>query len=289
MSRFLGTKYSQRENRSKASDEQFTTANIGICRVIIVIFEAHRKLSEAKSSSLEAEAGDWTIHALVDLFRTLLETLKAAIACPVPAQSAKRTKTPRPPTSSQITGDTASRVQAARPLHVFMTSLVRDLSPPSGPMFKILQGILYLLLNRAGALLYTHTFNHARPDSVCEAIIAPAATAEEKRIAQIEGAHLVPLIRVAMKHVQILSGASTDALSGLKLSQVQNTLVQAIFGVKETTLYYDVLKLPEAIDVPSEHGEVKWEDREIFIRDMWEVCGWDVLRPAFNSDERIVA
>ncbi|KAI9715811.1 MAG: hypothetical protein M1828_000716 [Chrysothrix sp. TS-e1954] len=149
---------------------------------------------------------------------------------------------------------------------------------------NILEGMMYLLLTRAGQLLYTMTFGQARRDTIAEEMSPGEISEGEERGAQIEGEHLVPLVQRALTDsvaawAKARSPSRRKEMVEIAKEKLQNTLVKAAFGDGcpglETIRDVPLVALSiEPVDLPRPKGG--HPDNE-FMRMMWEICGWEIL------------
>ncbi|KAL5002196.1 hypothetical protein BDV10DRAFT_181880 [Aspergillus recurvatus] len=277
----------------------------GIESAAYLLFQAIRKTHGTGGS--EKKAG-LLIHHIVCLYAALMNCLKRycnARALPLRVEHQEYTiqtrSMTRMQTKSSDESDSQSQVgddgaiQLASLLNRMVTSL--DLTCPGHR--RLLEGFLYVLLNRVGKVLSLFVFQdlQLRPDLRIDpdklplpaGLIDAEVDGKSLGAAQTEARYLVCLVRGALtvldKHPTLLSAPLEDSpearfLSSIK-ARLQSTLVQAVFGADSEfgqalekpapSKGFDVKKLVEDHQ-PSEISVSEW-----YIQELWQLLGWEML------------
>ena len=211
----------------------------------------------------------------------------------------------------------------AKLLHTFITPLSPSDAFTNAESIQaqanLANGFLHLLLTRAGAILHTLVFSHSCDTDIDKEIV-PAPRTElrvtisqqqedldndihlERHAATIEAKYLWPLISRALSLFHSKTANQSDSVTGfpndrlvrLAKDTLQRTLLQGVFGDLRG-IEGDVLRMPPAapdVNVDSElqpQVAAKGQDEENwFVREMWELCGWDILGREFETTEGVV-
>lgn len=253
------------------------------------------------------------IFAIVSLFRSYLTILKEAAEYDL-RQSVSAVRTSAQQSNSRNARQTP-------PPTSFLAVLVRDLmkkiltsaldlhnsktrtKPISAAHKDLVEGLQHVLITEAGSLLYTICFGRRRRDSIDEELANashPLPSGPNNghnmtaQIASAQARHLFPLLRLVIeattneqssrrRSAKNQQNLVQSSMVTKPLRQLQNTLIQGVFGVTDEDDLEDALKLPEEVIL---HGrgrkavQVAEEGGEWFIKSMWELCGWDHLAKA---------
>jgi len=164
------------------------------------------------------------------------------------------------------------------------------------------EGLLSLIITRAGALLYTLTFatgpravdisGEIASSSIYRTSAALTAGAtidpdKASRIALHEARYLLPLVERMLPKHSIPASVTLDGVRDLShsdLKKLQSTLVRGVFGIDDNGIFADVMRMPPAVELDTPagrldeaEGRMNEQDPDWFLARMWEVCGWDVL------------
>lgn len=293
--------------------------------VLHALERAHRLLYQGinKLSATDEgrkDVGQVTYH-LVSLFETTLDTLqqhckiKATEATNKPKPKKKKQKqtpksklsktTPLSDTSLSMDDDPVA-MQITRTL----ATMILSLSSSKTELRNLLDGYLFVLLNRVGKTLCLFVFRdlQLRPDLGTDAAKLPlpaglrAASLDDAslRVAEAEAKHLIWLLERTMAFVDIFhvpslpdtSGEAQSSAGGCQLNKpslrsrakakLQNTLLRAVFG-EDDPLFKDYLNTPEQPDadrLAHVRASVQRPEKSVpewFTQEVWRLLGWDVL------------
>lgn len=153
---------------------------------------------------------------------------------------------------------------------------------------KLMEGFLFVVLNRVGKMLALFVFKDIQlPHEVCPEMKLPEGLASmhqeglSQDLGKCEASYLVKLL----KGLFLNEASSTPEYSATKAKfvrgmkeQLQNTLLQAVFGTDEP-LFQDGLKRP-ATPPPQDcdgNGGENISFSEWFTQELWSLVGWDML------------
>ncbi|RFU24830.1 hypothetical protein B7463_g11509, partial [Scytalidium lignicola] len=173
----------------------------------------------------------------------------------------------------------------------------------------VLEGILFFILRRTGAIISEIAFREQVASSDLPGNIAKMDGSEKRtqqHAARFECRYMWQIIQAALGRsdttrkeliMKVLAGSTTSAtrravatpLEGLvggllekEKRRLQSTLVQSIIGGGPTLAFQDVLKLrpkPETEDVepPNECDDLEKNGSNWFIDSIWALVGWDMM------------
>ncbi|KAL5343086.1 hypothetical protein BJX70DRAFT_207305 [Aspergillus crustosus] len=271
-------------------------------------------LSKLSASSNSARETGLLIHHVVCLYEVILGILAQYCAITSTHMSSKSdarssnsstrrritkaklaTLIPDPETMSSSPDPVATQLTAL--LSLIITSL--NLTIPSHQ--NLLEGLLYILLSRAGKFLCIFTFQELklRPDlQIDPSKLSLPAGLEDAQIGErsllsteMEAQYLIPLLRNALAYFNgsealdpTLSSEEQTIKQGFLASikdKLQTTLVQAVYGADpnigralQPTVY------PEGAEVEMLLAEQRGSGLSVpdwYVRQIWELVGWDVL------------
>ena len=233
------------------------------------------------------------------------------------------TSSTAPPSTRDAKEDLFNPKDLAQLLHTFITPLSSSDAFTNAESIQahanLANGFLHLLLTRAGTILHTLAFSHSRDTDIDKEIVSAPTTEQrvtstqpqeelnknlhlERHAATIEAKYLWPLISRALSlfHAKAAGENNSatnfpnDKLVRLAKDTFQRTLLKGVFGDLRG-IEGDVLQMPPPppdVHVDSElQPEVaaKGQDEENWlVREMWELCGWDILGREFEAAEGAV-
>jgi hypothetical protein len=157
---------------------------------------------------------------------------------------------------------------------------------------EVMEGCLFLVLDRMGKLLSLHVFHDIRlPMGLCPKMTFPEgldAMTDEGLMpneAELETRHLTQLLSrmldVESRQSSLETSAARQFIANAK-DRLQKTLLRAVFG-PDDHLFHEVLRRPQTpppLDSPPMEQE-KFSDW--LTHELWRLVGWDVLRTVFAS------
>lgn len=200
---------------------------------------------------------------------------------------------------------TGTQHETAHGLVDLLCNMAISLNKKNQSDCPVIEGVLFLIINRLGELLGYFTFDGKKSSTNPNADVPPPAVLAAVRekmgmidaeAAQMEARYLVFFLKRWLKekprfpftHCNSPGDGSYELDNGIK-HEMMKTLLQAIFG-KGEPLFQGGLKRvatpePDGYEEPPEQRE---EFSQWFIGEMWALIGWDILeypRPkAFTKD-----
>ncbi|GES59787.1 hypothetical protein ATEIFO6365_0002011800 [Aspergillus terreus] len=252
-----------------------------------LLLQAAKKLSAPEESV--QELGTLTYH-MVALYESTLSSLEQYCKshCNEGAKAKPKSKKSKKTKSNQI-DETASRVSR------LLDTMASSLDHSCTAHHRILEGFLFLVINRVGKLLSLFTFRDLkqRPDLHSSKLPLPQGVDEPSLAVQVEAKQLIWLLERLLavldsfKDRRTSLGHDTEKVWLIEKlpDQLQGTLLQAVFGEDRT--WEQVLSRPlrpidqdmECVDV-SDHAVPDW-----FIREAWRLLGWELLATTFPSGD----
>lgn len=154
---------------------------------------------------------------------------------------------------------------------------------------EVMEGFLFVALDRVGKLLALFTFSDWRsPAEICPNMRPSGLTAVEKEdltpdIAQVEAKHLLIVLDKVLTRESGISDAKSRIIHSLK-DRLRKSLLQAVFG-DDDPLFKEGLTRPAT--PPPQACETRQPDEtefsEWFIQGLWRLVGWDMLRSLVNT------
>ncbi|KAK4870625.1 hypothetical protein LT330_004973 [Penicillium expansum] len=156
---------------------------------------------------------------------------------------------------------------------------------------EVMEGYLYLVLDRMGKMLALHVFHDLRlPMGICPGMTFPdglEAMTDEGLMpneAQLEAKYLIRLLDKmlnAESRQSPLEGSATRHFVANARDRLQKTLLRAVFG-PDDHLFREGLRRPRT--PPPQIIDGQHMDQEKFsdwiTQELWRIVGWDVLRTA---------
>ncbi|KGO60475.1 hypothetical protein PEX2_086570 [Penicillium expansum] len=156
---------------------------------------------------------------------------------------------------------------------------------------EVMEGYLYLVLDRMGKMLALHVFHDLRlPMGICPGMTFPdglEAMTDEGLMpneAQLEAKYLIRLLDKmlnAESRQSPLEGSATRHFVANARDRLQKTLLRAVFG-PDDHLFREGLRRPRT--PPPQIVDGQHMDQEKFpdwiTQELWRIVGWDVLRTA---------
>lgn len=198
----------------------------------------------------------------------------------------------------------------------FLNAAISALDPKSAPHRELLEGFMFVLVDRLGKNLYLFTFGRLRRNTI-EEDLSPnegsTLTDKAKEIARIEAPHLLSILEraICMASQNFADASATinsksmnsrpsaqfryvskepistrkHMLSEQAQNRLQQTLVNAVFGPQEEgdENFSECLRLPGQPSTFTQPPTI--EERDIpdwYTKELWGLLGWDIL--ASESD-----
>ncbi|KAG2416406.1 hypothetical protein HFD88_007621 [Aspergillus terreus] len=247
-----------------------------------LLLQAAKKLSTPEESV--QELGALTYH-MVALYESTLSSLEQYCNG---AKAKPKSKKSKKTNFNQI-DETASRVSK------LLCTMASSLDHSCTAHHRILEGFLFLVINRVGKLLSLFTFRDLkqRPDLNSAKLPLPQGVDELSVAAQVEAKQLIWLLERLLAVLDSFKDRRTSLGHDTEKAwlieklpdQLQETLLQAVFGEDRT--WEQVLSRPprpidqdmECVDVP-DNAVPDW-----FIREAWRLLGWELLATTFPSGD----
>ncbi|KAJ5199911.1 hypothetical protein N7491_009292 [Penicillium cf. griseofulvum] len=158
---------------------------------------------------------------------------------------------------------------------------------------EVMEGFLFLVINRMGKMLALHVFHDLRlPMGICPGMTFPEgleAMTDEGLMpteAQLEAKYLVRLLDRMLNAESFQSPLETSAARQFianSKDRLQKTLLRAVFG-RDDHLFREGLRRPHT--PPPQVLDDQQMDQDKFsdwlTQELWRLVGWDVLRTAFG-------
>ncbi|KAL5362683.1 hypothetical protein BJX96DRAFT_154398 [Aspergillus floccosus] len=242
-----------------------------------LLLQVAKQLSTPDESTRELGT---VIYYMVLLYECTLDALKQYCKSHCNEGAKSKPKSKKSKTKSNKIDETASRISQA--LYTMASSL--DLSCTAHN--SILEGFLFLMINRVGKLLSLFMFGDLkrRPDLNSTKLPLPQGLDEPLLAAQIEAKQLIWLLERLLavldssKYRGTSPGDDTEKAWLIEKlpDKLQGTLFQAVFG--EDRAWEQVLRRPvpmdedlKCVNVP-DNAVADW-----FIQETWRILGWELL------------
>lgn len=199
-----------------------------------------------------------------------------------PDEQNKRTKEKSSPAKNEI----ASR------LADLLCTMALSLNLTRAEDQEVMEGFLFLVLDRVGKMLALHIFHDLRlPMGICPGMTFPdglEALTDEGLMpneAQLEAKYLVRLLDRMLnsesRQPPFEASAASQFATNAK-DRLQKTLLRAVFG-PDDHLFRDGLRRPHT--PPPQVADDQHMEQEKFsdwlTQELWRLVGWDVLRTVF--------
>jgi hypothetical protein len=158
---------------------------------------------------------------------------------------------------------------------------------------EVMEGFLFLVINRMGKMLALHVFHDLRlPMGICPGMTFPEgleAMTDEGLMpneAQLEAKYLVRLLDRILSaeslHSPLETTAARQFIANSK-DRLQKTLLRAVFG-RDDHLFREGLRRPHTPPPQVLDGEQTDQNKfaDWLTQELWRLVGWDVLRTAFS-------
>ncbi|CAI7584651.1 unnamed protein product [Penicillium glandicola] len=194
----------------------------------------------------------------------------------------KRTKVKSSPTKNEITTR----------LTDLLCTMALSLNPTRTEDQEVMEGLLFLVLDRMGKMLALHVFHDLRlPMSMCPGMTFPEgleALTDEGLMpneAQLEAKYLVWLLDRMLNaeslHSPLEASAARQFVANAK-DRLQKTLLRAVFG-PDDHLFQEGLRRPRTPPPQVLDGQQMEQEKfsDWLTQELWRLVGWDVLRTVF--------
>lgn len=252
------------------------------------------------------------IYECVKMFKTILDDLPDAARQIAHCRFANQSKSSKERGSAVITAkDTGPFRAIAQFINVCVASLKKD----SQEHRDIFEGVLFLLLEQVGKLLFYFTFDRPRGATIEDDIaVSPgeddkrniALKLTEKMATRLEAQCLISMLDRAMglapHHMNNALASRPSSSSSRKASstasltptkglarakaplvswardRLQRTLIQCTFGDQDQDEFADVLRMPGPVGSLPRFAKVDDADvGEWFNGEVWKLIGWELL------------
>ncbi|KAJ5160059.1 uncharacterized protein N7482_007063 [Penicillium canariense] len=283
--------------QSKISQPQQTKwpGLIAVLNAVELSFQLVRQaLHKIPSSANEKQHKNQIVYYMVCLFESTMTGLTQHCTARSKEKDTENgvpisTKTTRPSVNGSNSGkhlpsakgDTASLLVAM----LCKTALSLDLARQDDQ--EVMEGFLYIVLNRVGKMLALFVFNRLQlPSVVCPKMGTPEGLAvmREEALspqhAQLEARHLICFLNRVLSGGPLCSDASPVQAQFVRKvkTQLQKSLLKAVFGDADP-LFQNGLVRP-ATPPPQDH-DGRRRDRPVFsewfTQELWRLVGWDLL------------
>lgn len=196
-----------------------------------------------------------------------------------PDEQNKRTKEKSSPTKNEITSRLAD----------LLCTMALTLNLTHTEDQEVMEGFLYLVLNRMGKMLALHVFHDLRlPMGICPGMTFPdglEAMTDEGLMpneAQLEAKYLVRLLdrmlNAESPQSPLEASAARQFVANAK-DRLQKTLLRAVFG-PDDHLFREGLRRPHTPppQVLDDQQMDQEKFSEWFTQELWRLVSWDVLR-----------
>ncbi|KAJ5697575.1 hypothetical protein N7488_011259 [Penicillium malachiteum] len=166
-----------------------------------------------------------------------------------------------------------------------LVTMFRSLDMERNEDQEVMEGIMFITIDRVGKILALLTFNnHKPPSDICPGLSPPEGLTAMKeegltvQSVQLEGKHLVAfLYRVLDSSTPGANQVQLEFFQKMK-QRFQKTLLQAVFGTGDP-LFKDGLIRPATPPSLSYGGRVspRQDFSEWFTEELWRLVGWDLL------------
>ncbi|KAJ5629705.1 hypothetical protein N7528_003362 [Penicillium herquei] len=181
----------------------------------------------------------------------------------------------------------SSKIQndAAQQLVDLLLTMLRSLDTKWSEDQEVMEGVMFITIDRVGKILALLTFNnHKPPSDICPGLSPPQGLVDMKeegltvQSVQLEAKHLIAFLdRVLDSSTLGASQVQLEFFQKMK-QRFQKTLLQAVFGPGDP-LFEDGLIRPSTPPSLSAGGRVsdRQDFSEWFTEELWRLVGWDLL------------
>lgn len=232
----------------------------------------HRALHRVASRKNDAQLKGQITYYLVCLFESTMTTLTQHCAAMARSILPKRNQ------SSADDGE-----KAAKSLTNLLCTMAQSLDLARPEDKEVMEGFLFIALDRAGKLLALYTFSDWRsPSHVCPDIQPAGLTAMKEeglppQHAQAEAKHLLTFLSNVLTRESGIESTKSRLVPSLK-NRLHKSLLRAVFGDDDPFFKEGLTRPttppPQTCDA-QQTGENEFS--EWFIQGLWRLVGWDML------------
>ncbi|CAI7638435.1 unnamed protein product [Penicillium viridicatum] len=266
--------------------------------VTVAFHLTHKALHKIAGAESGMQHQGQVIFYLVGLFESTMTAL--TLHCTAISKQKSVTKTKSDRDSKSVTGtdeqnkrtkekSSPTKNEIASHLADLLCTMALSLNLTRTEDQEVMEGFLFLVLDRMGKMLALHVFHDLRlPMGICPGMTFPdglEAMTDEGLIpneAQLEAKFLVRLLdrmlNAESRESALEASAAHQFVANAK-DRLQKTLLRAVFG-PEDRLFREGLRRPHT--PPSQVLEDQHMNQEKFsgwlTQELWRLVGWDVLR-----------
>lgn len=180
--------------------------------------------------------------------------------------------------------------EVAQQLTNTLCSMARSLDLKQTPDQEIMQGILFIAIERVGKILALLTFNNRNKPSdgilgrnPPQGLTAMKEESMTPEMVQLEAKYLIIFLQQILGHAFTETDATQPEFLRNSKLRFQKTLLQAVFG-KEDPLFKRGLGRPQTPPaLSSKGGQLSQGFSEWFTGELWRLIGWDILGSATQT------
>ncbi|CAG8909150.1 unnamed protein product [Penicillium egyptiacum] len=280
-------KMEQEPSQTEKANTPDTEAVMNGVRVAFhLTHKALRKIAGAENATHHQAQ---VVYYLVGLFESTMTVLTLHCTAISKQRSAAQSEEQNKHTKEK---SSATENEVASRLADLLCTMALSLNPTHIEDQEVMEGLLFLVLNRMGKMLALHVFHDLRlPMGICPGMTFPdglEAMTDEGIMpneAQLEAKYLVRLLDRMLNADSVrspLEGSATRQFVANAKDRLQKTLLRAVFG-PDDHLFREGLRrphtpTPQALD-DKEMDQEKFSDW--LTQELWRLVGWDVLRTVF--------
>lgn len=284
------------ENNSRSKPNAEQTRKLSLTALIkgveLAFHLAHRALRRVSGARDDSQCRGQVTYYLVCLFESMITALTqhcATIARPgetanPSAGAVTSTGSLENGRSNENAAPTIDGNETAQNLTDLLCKLTLSLDLARPEDKEVLEGFLFIAINRMGELLAFFTFfDWHSPSDICPKLALPSgliASKPEKlspQSAQLEAKHLLILLNKALSRGFEASNMQSQLLRSTK-DRLQKTLLQSVFGDDDPFFKEGLTRptTPPPQTCESQEG-LELYPSEWFIQGLWRLVGWDIL------------
>lgn len=253
------------------------------------------------------------IFECVKMFKTIFDSISETARQTANIRLASQAKTNASHSRSTMT---ARESGPFRTIAQFLNSLISNLNKNDRHHREIFEGVLFVLMERVGKLLFHCTFDRHRSATVEGDIALPPVknnksvmmeSETEATAIRLEALSLITILERLMglapyhmnsplssgsstaknrrtsgltrtSTIKSLTPASRVPLSAYARDRLQRTLIKCMFGEEDRDEFSDVLRMPATLGTMPSIAKVEDKDvGEWFSGEVWKLIGWDLL------------
>lgn len=273
-------------------DPDVTSVVSGVESALPMLYQALGKVSASEEST--SDAGQVTYH-IVCLYEAAMKMLGQH--CKARSEQALATTTNGKPAKKQSAKSKRAQQKAddevAGQITRLLGAMILSLDLTRAEHQDLLEGALFILLNRVGRLLCLFVFKELqlRPDLRVDSAKLPLpqglkdVSLSEKSgcAAKMEAKHLIWVLERALAHLETSSSSpsSRDFTSKIK-GCLQSTLLQAIYGTDDECFQGALRRsvAPDTLELDRLRTCAQVPEQTVsdwFTQEVWRLIGWEIV------------